>query len=336
MKNNFLLPILWVFAASLTGCELLLFPEKSTADPVAVFEETWAFADRTYSFFEYKNIDWDAVHDRYRPLINADMTEVELFEVLADMLFELRDGHVNVSAPFDRSRNWTWFLNSPANFNYDLLERNYFQSKQRFVGPFVYFDFGDVAYVRYSSFSNGFTSEQMDFVINAANARKGLIIDMRDNGGGSLGNAFAIANRFSDNEVVALREQSKNGPGHEDFTALEDRKITPADGPKFLKPVVLLTNRSCYSATNFFATMMLALPQVTSLGDTTGGGGGAPAFTELSNGWILRVSSTRTFTPDGFNVESGVAPDVHQDLTPEDEANGVDSMVEKALEILRQ
>ena len=104
---------------------------------------------------------------------------------------------------------------------------------------------------------------------------------------------------------------------------------------RFTKPVMLLTNRSCYSATTFFTTYMQNLPNVTTVGDWTGGGGGAPSFTELANGWNLRVSNTALFTPDGFNVEDGVPVDVPVDMDETDVDNGMDTILEKALELIR-
>jgi hypothetical protein len=329
----FLLAILALL--SLLGCERLLIKPDAPGDPVSIFEEAWTFADQEYSFFEYKNIDWDAAYQEFRPKVNEDMGDEALFEVIAEMLFLLRDGHVNLRSPFDRSRNWEWFLGSPENFNYSLLERNYFQSEQQFVGPFVVMDFGDVGYLHYSSFGSGVSSRDMQYITDKFRDHKGLIIDVRNNGGGSLGNVYRLAGWFTEEEVVTGQERYKNGPGHDDFSDLEDLILAP-QGTYYDKPVVLLTNRRSYSATNFFTLFMRGLPQVTVLGDTTGGGGGAPTFTELANGWNLRVSATQLFTPEGFNVEGGIPPDVQLDLDPADEANGVDTILEEALRRLRE
>ncbi len=65
-------------------------------------------------FFDYKNIDWNEVHQRYRSRIAQNMTDEELFGVLADMLEELQDGHVNLSSSFDMARYWKWFEDYPV------------------------------------------------------------------------------------------------------------------------------------------------------------------------------------------------------------------------------
>ncbi|MEL6589275.1 MAG: S41 family peptidase [Bacteroidota bacterium] len=340
MKNT--LYILLTISLFAVGCEQLFLKEESVNTPTAIFEEAWNFADQEYSFFAFKDVDWDEVKTRYQPLVNDEMSDEELFQVLADMLFELRDGHVNLRADFDRSRNWSWYLDSPPNFNYSLLERNYFKTEQQFWPPFIVYDFEDVGYIRYSAFSDFISESVLDDVLTRFAERKGIIIDFRNNGGGSLNNAFRLSRRFVENEQVVARLRRKIGPGHEEFSEWEDQSISPAMDdedelkPHFYGPVIVLTNRRSYSATTFCTQFMRELPNVTIVGDTTGGGGGAPSFTELANGWSLRVSATQLESPDGFNVEDGIPPDVQIDLDPADEANGIDTMLEEALRLIRE
>lgn len=326
----------------LTACEQLFLQPDPGTDPHSIFEQAWTFADQEYSFFAYKNIDWDEVRTRYESRIEETMSDEALFEVLGDMLFELRDGHVNLTSSFDRSRNWNFYLNSPPNYNPVLLERSYYQAKEQYFGPFVIYDFGEVGYVNYRSFSQDISGGALDDLLEKFAGRKGLIIDIRDNGGGSLSNAETFVKRFASEERTIGRQRFKDGPGHEDFTDWEDITVAPAKDdndslrPHFYGPVMLLTNRLSYSASTFFTQYMRELPNVTVVGDTTGGGGGAPANTELSNGWKLRVSATQLEAPDGFNVEDGIPPDVQVDMDPTDEANGLDSILEEALRLIRE
>jgi C-terminal processing protease CtpA/Prc len=327
---------------TLTSCEKLFMEPEPATTPTAIFEEAWTFADREYSFFEFKNIDWDAIHDEYAAKVNDEMGQLELFDVIADMLYELKDGHVNLSTFFNRSRNWTWFLNHEANFDYNLLERSYFKEEQEFTGAFTTYDFGDVGYIRYSSFSNGVSASALNYILSKFKDHEGIIIDVRNNGGGSVSNISAIAGRFTANSTLIGRQDYRNGPDHENFSDVKDIYVEPYDNGddevesiQFTKPVVVLTNRSCYSATTFFTQYMRSLPNVTTVGDWVGGGGGAPSFTELANGWIIRVSNTRLVAPDGFNVEGGIPPDVRIDMDEADKANGLDSILEKGLEIIR-
>ena len=342
MKSIIKITTILLVAITFVSCEKLFMEPQPATTPTAIFEEAWTFADREYSFFEFKNIDWKAIHDEYGAKVNDEMSQQELFNVIADMLYELKDGHVNLSSSFDRSRNWTWFLNHAPNFDYDLLERSYFKEEQEFTGAFTTYDFGDVGYMRYSSFSNTASAGALNYILTKFKDHKGIIIDVRDNGGGAVSNVSAIASRFINSSTLIGRQDYRNGPNHDEFSDLSDITVSPYDNGEediesilFTKPVVLLTNRSCYSATTFFTQYMRSLPNVTTVGDWTGGGGGAPSFTELANGWVIRVSNTRLFAPDGFNVEGGIPPDVKIDMNDVDKANGLDSILEKGLEIIR-
>lgn len=330
--------VLWMLGLALVGCETLFMKPNPGTSPQDIFEEAWTFTDQEYSFFSFKGIDWDSVRTVYEPQVREDMTDEALFDLLADMLFTLRDGHVNLRTSFDRSRNWTWFLDYPPNYNEDVLERFYWKNEQQFVGPFVVYDFGDVGYARYASFSNFVSSSSIDYIVEQFDQEgyKGMILDMRSNGGGSTSNIGRILGRFTNKAVVAAQERNKVGPGHDELGPLYDFTIEPQGDTNYTKPVVVLVNRLSYSATNFFATATKAFPNITLMGDTTGGGGGAPSFIDLANGWNLRVSNTQLFDLNGFNVEDGVPPDVYVQLDSAQMQQGVDTMLELALETLRE
>jgi hypothetical protein len=350
--------------AVLSSCEELLFESPPDNSPQSIFDQTWTFVDREYSFFDYKDVfdtkSWDDIYDDYEPRISSDMSDQELFDVLADMLYVLEDGHVNLRSDFDRSRNWQWFLQDPPNYDYSVLQRYYFtdggfdtvgRSIEQYVGDaFILMDFkdnaGNVGYIHYRSFSNAIREKDMDYVIErfSGNDYKGLIIDVRDNGGGSLGNVTTIGDRLVTEKTRVAEERVKTGPAHDDFSDLQPLFFEPPeDRPIYEKHVVVLTNQMSYSATNIFAATTKALDDVTLMGQATGGGGGAPAFTELSNGWELRVSASQYFAMEEansasdppYNIENGVEPDEARESTEAELATGTDSILEEALAYLR-
>lgn len=331
MKKHLLILLLLLL---LLGCEKAFIDPQPDNDPVTNFEVLWETVDLKYSFFALKEVDWDSIYHVYRPQVHAEMGPVELFDVMAAMLNELEDGHVNLVSPFDRSRYWDWSLNSPENFNFSVIERNYLEPEYRITGPFWNTVIDSVGYIYYGSFSSGFDTTQLDLLIRTFSQYKGLIFDVRNNGGGMVSNAFTIASRFADEELVTYYEQFRNGREHDDFTELYPRFVRPAE-TQYKKPVVVLTNRSSYSATNDFVAIMRNFPQVTILGDTTGGGGGLPGDYDLPNGWRFRFSTSQSFTPDGLNMEPGIPPDEYVAIDPQDEIRGVDTIIEEALELLR-
>lgn len=72
-------------------------------NPRGNFDALWRTIDEHYCFFREKNIDWNDIYARYSPMVSDKMTQEELFIVCAQMLDELRDGHVNLSSSFNTS-----------------------------------------------------------------------------------------------------------------------------------------------------------------------------------------------------------------------------------------
>ena len=315
----------------LGSCEKALIEPDPTNGAVANFDLLWKTVDEKYSFFDYKSIDWDSVYQVYRPMVKEDMSQQELFDVMADMLYLLQDGHVNLTSGFDVSRNWSWYLDSPENFDYSLLERNYLGDDYQITGPFINKMIGNVGYIRYGSFMSDFSDSQMQYLIEKYKEADGIILDIRNNGGGSIALIERLASYFVQEEQLTGYVRYKNGPDHHDFTSFYPQTVAPA-GKTFEQPVVLLTNRSVYSAANAFASQMATLPHVVLMGDRTGGGGGAPYSGELMNGWLFRFSTTQMVDENKNQIENGVPVDIEQDILPSEQVEGIDSILERALE----
>ncbi len=325
-----------IITLSLTACEKAFIEKDPANEPVENFQILWETIDKKYSFFEYKNINWDSIYSEYRPRVHNQMTERQLFSVLSEMLHHLRDGHVNLDAGFDISRSWEWYKDYPANFNYSILRSSYLKNTYEEKGPFVTQVIDSIGYIYFGSFTKRVEPEIIDNIIEDFSDLKGIVFDVRSNGGGFSTNVEILASRFADKERLVAYNLFKKGPGHDEFTDPQPVHLSPKGSEQFLKPVVVLTNRRSYSATNDFALKMSALPHVTVVGDTTGGGGGTPIYKELPNGWTYRFSATITLAPDKFNVEHGIPPDIQVDMRQRDISRGLDTILETALELIQQ
>ena len=91
-----------------------------------------------------------------------------------------------------------------------------------------------------------------------------------------------------------------------------------------------MTNRSCYSAANDFVNAMTYAPNVTIIGDKTGGGSGLPFSSELVNGWSVRFSSSPMLNAAKEHIEFGIDPDIKVDMTNDDMSRGLDTILETA------
>lgn len=298
------------------------------------FEACWTAMDEHYCFFEEKEVDWDKVYKAYKPYFKDSIKNVfDEFNLMAQMLAEVRDGHVNLYSPFNTARYWKWNLDYPDNFDANLLSKYYLGENYWIASSLQYCMLSDtVAYVRYGSFSSSIGGSNLDYVLAMLRNAKGLILDIRNNGGGSLTNVPLIANRFATQKTVYSYMQHKTGTGHNDFSEPQPLYLEPEEGrlqwDASLQPVVVLTNRSCFSAANNFVAAMKSLdgtmtadslgidyPKlIKTCGDRTGGGGGMPFETVLPNGWTLRMSACPISNHLKQSVEEGIEPDLRCDM----------------------
>jgi hypothetical protein len=315
-------------------------PETHSNSYVGNFEALWSIIDTRYCFLDYKEIDWEAVHEEYREKLNYVSNKYQYFDLMADMLRVLQDGHVNLYSDFDVSRDYDWYSDSIKNFDSDIIySDNYLGYDYRIAGGLHYKKLkgGEIGYIYYSSFSNAFSDQNMKNVFTIFAGCKGLIIDIRNNGGGNLTNAEKLASYFFDETRITGYMQHKNGTGHSDFSAPAPIK-TPANSKVnwLVKPVAILTNRRCYSATNDFVNRMRSVPHAFTVGSWTGGGGGMPLSSELPVGWMVRFSACPILDADMQQTENGFAPDYWVALQDEDKLRDIDTVIETAIRLIEE
>ena len=305
-------------------------------DPYGNFDALWTSIDEHYCFFKYKDVDWKAVGERYRAKLQPKMTSKELFDVCSEMLKELKDGHTNLVSPWDVSRYWIW-EKYPVNYDQRVIDEHYLNFEYKKACGIKYGMLrNNYGYMYYGDFSVSIGEGNLDMILGALASCDGLVIDVRSNGGGLLTNVEPIVARFITEKIHAGAISHKTGPGHNDFSKPYDYYFSPAPSGrvKFSKPVVVLTNRASFSATNNFVSIMKSLPQVKVVGDVTGGGCGLPFTSEMPNGWSVRYSASAITDPSGNLTEFGVEPDYKVDMTPQEIAEGRDAILEKAFEVL--
>jgi len=305
-------------------------------NPRGNFEALWKIMDEHYCFFEYKGIDWNKIRADYSQKVRNDMKDSELFSLLNEMLQELKDGHVNLYTPFDVGRYWKWFEDYPDNFDATLINK-YLDSDYAIAGGIRYKVLKDsIGYLYYGDFSSIIGDANLDYIINRMTPCRGIIFDVRNNGGGLLSNVDKLVSRFVNEKTLVGYIQHKTGKGHNDFSEPAERYIEPSGRLRYQKPVIVLTNRSCFSATNDFVNAMRYCPNVRTLGDRTGGGSGLPFSSELPNGWSVRFSACPILDADKQQIEFGIDPDIHIDLLSEDAAKGKDTLIETAKGLLKK
>lgn len=309
--------------------------------PMGNFQALWKIIDEQYCFLDYKNeeygLDWNEVHTHYEKRLTNDMSSKELFQVLSEMVNKLRDGHVNLVAYHETSQYREWYDNYPTNFD-DSIQRKYLGKDYTIVSGLKYKILEDnIGYIYYGSFSNAIGESNLDAVLDELAVCDGLILDVRNNGGGLLSMSERLAARFTNEKVLTGYISHKTGKGHQDFSTPEPIYTEPAtDRVRWQKPVAVLSNRRSYSSTNDFVNRMKQMPQAIIIGNQTGGGSGLPFSSELPNGWSIRFSASPIFDPDMKHIEFGIEPDIKVDITSDDYQKGIDTIIETARKTLKE
>jgi len=340
----FLLICLLLFGTAVSNAQELSEPERN-------FEHLWKEFDKRYALFLPKRVDWDLLYRVYRPKVTPQTSDDELFEVMSNMLTHLNDLHVrldskNPTRSFRSGKSHEAVIEqfgSVENFidyyKQRPINKKYIKGQlhERHENIFGYtWLTEDIGYFHFSKFSDVEKSSKVvdEIVANFRNA-KGLIIDVRRNGGGDDKVGKAIADRFADEKRLYMTIQEKSGPGHGDFAEPVMWYVEP-DGPaQFTKPIVLLTDLTSGSAAENFALAMRVLPHAKIVGEFTAGCFADAEADKLPNGWYFSLSINLFKDQNGICWEGiGVPPDLRIINTKEDLANNRDSVLEFAIELI--
>ena len=155
---------------------------------------------------------------------------------------------------------------------------------------------------------------------------KGVILDMRLNPGGDLESTLGVAGIWLDSDQIVTRI----GPIGGEITALKAR----GEDPPLLadRPLVILVDESSASAAEIVAAALKYHEAGIVVGERTFGKTSVQKLEDLTNGDIVKLTTSHWYAPDGTEVEGGLTVDVEISNDSETEA---DEQLEKALQILQ-
>jgi C-terminal processing protease CtpA/Prc len=168
---------------------------------------------------------------------------------------------------------------------------------------------------------------------------RGLIIDLRINGGGSDALALRMASRLSRRPFFAYAKQARNDVRDAiRFTTPQPVWVPATDRPRYTGPVVILAGGSTISAGETFTQALLNRPQRPILiGQPTQGVFSDTLQRHLPNGWEFWLPNERFLDRRGRTYDgTGIPPDITTPVfTDEEFAADRDSAFDRAVALLR-
>ncbi len=173
----------------------------------------------------------------------------------------------------------------------------------------------NIGYLRVDTFGFIDDLERIDEAINELSDTDGLMIDLRDNGGGFPSVSEGLFSRLIQEERSPFRMVDVNDNVHRELP-MEPR------GDAYEGDITLLVNGTTYSASNLVAHRFRYHQRGALVGESTGGGAASPSNgAMILPGLWFQVSTHVVRAPDGEHRESGIEPDLEVDV--EEEVAGV-------------
>lgn len=330
---------------------------ETANDPVTNFEVFAATFAAHHGFLKHRGADWDAVTRTYRAKVTGETKPEELFDIFKAMIEPLHDAHTFIAARsikkgFGGKRPGTLALTGDEKKRtIEILESRYLEGKLRVFcnGHLRYARLkGGAGYLRIDAFDGyakggfdagaGALEAALDEIMRDVQGLRGLVIDVRINGGGADPYGVQIAGRLTDKAYVAFVKRARNDAQNpESWTVRQPATVRPSERPRFLKRVVELIGPDTVSAGETFTMALMGRqPHITRIGENTQGVYSDVLVRQLPNGWRFGLPNEVFLTEQGKHFEAtGVPPEIRIPVFPKaDLEAGRDSALEKALEIL--
>ena len=331
-------------AAALAVAIALGAPARAEApfDPQAEFDAFWTLFDERYALFEVKHVDWDAVRAVYAPRVGPATTRADLFALFEEATELLNDVHVTVedtgTGRFARSggRGLGTGPFDAGTFSIDLIAERYTDAGlTEWAGGAVRYgtmEGGEIGYLHLGTFRYPTTTAAaLDAAVAAFAEARTVVVDVRQNGGGSDAVARIVAGRFADRRRPYMTVEQRV-VGSDAFDAPVLWHIEPMGPAQHHGPVVVLTNDRTISAAETFVLAMRSLPHVLVVGETTAGVMADAYPMPAGDGWVFGLPVNVMRDVHGLSWEGiGLPPDLWAANDPREVAAGTDRVLETAI-----
>lgn len=202
---------------------------------------------------------------------------------------------------------------------------------------------GNIAYFRTNTFSSDEAVVLFEKSLPQIKASKGLIIDIRGNGGGSSDIGYRILKHLSNTPIVSSAFSSRvnkplsraRGSTWISWSNISAYAENSSHTEPFDKPVAVLASAQTFSAAEDFLIAYRGLNRGIIIGEVTAGSSGQPLAFPLPAGGMARICVKRDKYPNGRDwVGVGIEPDIYVQPKIIDVQNGFDPVLAAAVDII--
>ncbi len=274
---------------------------------VDIFRQAWYVFDEIYPLFTIKQrVSWEVLYERYEPLAERAKSSYELAGVIALLVNHLEDTNLSIWAGEGPVPSYRRVL--PGNSNWKAIEDS-LSDLQRGKGLAWARTGNGLGYINVASLVTEDVDVDLDEALEALSDTVGLIVDLRSNAGGDEDAARRMAGRFLDEQRVYGLRRYRSGPEHDELGSMMKRTIRPRGPWRYEAPVVVLQGRETISTGASLALMLAQCPDVTTMGDRTGGTSADSRWVKLSRGIQVYVPRSLEMDPEGNPIAvTGVSP----------------------------
>ncbi|WP_433543937.1 S41 family peptidase (plasmid) [Streptomyces sp. CA-294286] len=308
--------------------------------PLHTFDVFWSTLHENYPFFRDRGVDWNATRAKYRPQVHPRITDDRLFALLAAMIEPLHDLHTQLRDATGKRGTLNLRPGTPevSPESVAAIERATRAQLPATVRSFAngrvqYADLEQrrgVGYLRITGFlkygSDGEENADADaavldraldtvFTPSRVRALRGLVVDLRFNGGGSDALGIALARRLTDRTYTAYTKSARNDPYDEgSWTRGQPVRVRPAEGARYTGSLAVLTGPLTVSAGETFTqALMSRSPAPLRIGEPTQGVFSDTMDRALPNGWTLTLPNEKYADRSGRTYDGcGIPPTHHE------------------------
>lgn len=348
-----------------------------------VFDAFWNNMNINYVYWDIDTTNWDAMFKTYKPIfaklnLNDNNDVKKSVQYFQDMTKGLIDGHYHISYSNMAISSFSVYpsfyrkqklLNFHYPYLYFKIDTNYFDlnyslgidSNNTYNGyslvtlcgtidnRILFFSCTNFSLLKsyYSNTENGVKVTLQNFFNKLANMPEninGIILDVRGNQGGDLGDLNFFVGHFIDKPLHFGYTQSKSGNGRLDYTPWIEVFVNPEPNAKAIKiPIIVLADMSSASLSEAVVMAIKSLPNGVFVGETTWGATGPITEEEvfndgqfkISNFLSVQTSSCKFKYLDGKIYEGvGFLPDIFVPFNSNTINNGIDNQLEKAISLI--